>query len=117
MEIKEAAMETKVQEETKVPEEAEVSEEVKLPEEAAGNEIQEARIYIGPTQKGLAIAGTVYNGDLPPALNEAIRITPVLGELVVPISQLVEANKKLADQNSALNKFYELAGKQEGRTK
>lgn len=97
----------------------EIPEKLKTPKavKAAGDERQEARIYIGPTLKGVTITGTVYNGDLPPALKEAIHAIPVMKELVVPISQLIETNRKLADQNSALSKFYELAAKQEGRTK
>lgn len=84
---------------------------------AAAGEQPEARIYIGPTLKGVAISGTVLKGELPPALQEAIKANPVIKELVVPLSQLVEAGKKLTDQNSALSKFYDMAGKYERRTK
>lgn len=101
LENKEIAMETKAPEEIKVPKEAKA---------------QEGRIYIGPMLKGVAMPGTVYNGDLPQALNDAIAATPVIKELVVPISRLIDANKKLADPNSALSRFYELANKQERGT-
>ncbi|MDR0924293.1 MAG: hypothetical protein LBN31_08080 [Hungatella sp.] len=69
---------------------------------------EESRIYIGPSFKGV-ITGTVYGGNLPPALQEALYKVPAIGELVVPLSKLVEKNKELLDKDSALNRFYRLA--------
>lgn len=66
------------------------------------------RIYIGPSFKGV-VSGTVYSNDLAPALNEAIKAVPVIAELVVPVSGLVNANKALASADSALNRFYQIA--------
>ncbi|SEU24324.1 hypothetical protein SAMN05443270_3774 [Lacrimispora sphenoides] len=81
-----------------------------LKTETKGSLEKEARIYLGPTLKGVT-SGTVFSGDLPLMLQDAIKDVPVITELVVPLSRLVEAGKELADQNSALNKFYDLAEK------
>lgn len=71
------------------------------------------RIYIGPTLKGVT-NGTVFNGDLPPMLQEAIKDIPAIGELVVPVTNLTAANKELANPKSALSRFWGLVKKSKG---
>lgn len=66
------------------------------------------RIYIGPSFRGV-VSGTVYKNELVPALNEAIKAVPVIAELVIPVSGLIDANKELATPDSALNRFYRVA--------
>lgn len=65
------------------------------------------RIYIGPTIKGV-VNGTVFKGDLPPMLKEAIGAMPAIGELVVPVTNLTAANRELTNPKSALSRFYDM---------
>lgn len=64
-------------------------------------------IYIGPGFKGVA-SGTVFKGGLTPALKEAIEMMPAVQELVIPVTELVKANKERADQDSALSRIYQM---------
>lgn len=66
------------------------------------------QIYIGPSIRGVS-TGTVYKGDLSPMLNEVIEDLPAIKELVIPVSEIVTANKLLADPNSALSRFFDIA--------
>lgn len=68
------------------------------------------QIYIGPSIKGVS-TGTVFKGDLSPMLNEAIKDLPAIKELVIPVSEIVTSNKLLADPNSALSRFFDIAKK------
>lgn len=42
-------------------------------------------------------------------LNEAIADLPAIKELVIPVSEIVAANKLLADPNTALSRFFNIA--------
>lgn len=42
-------------------------------------------IYCGPTIAGVAKQYTVYKGELPPALKEAISALPAMKELIFPL--------------------------------
>lgn len=68
----------------------------------------ESRIYIGPRIKGV-VPGTVFTGGLTPMLEQAVAKTPAIAELIIPVSELREANKGLEDPDSALSRFYNLA--------
>ena len=87
--------------------EAETTEEaVKAVETAeAETAAEEQSIYIGPGFKGVA-HGTIYLGGLPAHLQDAIQALPAIGELVIPMSKLVESNKALRDPGSGLAKIY-----------
>lgn len=76
----------------------------------------EARCYIGPPAPG-AMTGTLYIGDLPPLLQKAIEEKPIIGKLVVPVSQLSAANRDMANPDSAMRRFYGMAAEyfKEGR--
>ena len=63
------------------------------------------RIYLGPNLKGV-LRGTVFLNGLPPALEEAIRKVPVVAELVVPVRNIRQVNRELANPDSALSRFY-----------
>lgn len=65
-------------------------------------------VYVGPSFKG-AIRGTVYNNGLPDVLKEVIKEKPVIGELLVPISELPLANRELMDADSARNRIFRIA--------
>lgn len=68
-------------------------------------EAVEQSIYIGPGFRGVA-HGTIYLGELPSHLQDAIQALPAIGELVVPMDKLVESNKALRDPESGLAKIY-----------
>ena len=66
------------------------------------------RIYVGPSFKGVT-KGTVFKNGLIPELQNAIAKMPAIGELVIPVNDIVKANKELANPESALSRFYESA--------
>lgn len=68
----------------------------------------EARCYIGPPTLGV-MTGTLYLGDLPPSLQKAVDEQPIIGKLVVPVSQLAAANRSMANPDSAMRRFYSIA--------
>lgn len=69
---------------------------------------EEAKIYIGPRFAGM-VSGTVFKNGRPPVLEAAIQSCPVLAELIIPVKDLVQANKELAKPDSALQRFYQMA--------
>lgn len=83
---------------------AAAAEEAKNTAEAAEAEAVQ-RIYIGPGFRGVA-HGTIYLGELPAHLQDAIKELPAIGELVVPMENIVERNKALRDPESGLAKIY-----------
>ena len=68
----------------------------------------EPRIYIGPNFKGM-VSGTVLKNGLPPALNEVICLCPAIGELVIPVKNLVQTRKELEKPDSAMRHFFRQA--------
>ena len=74
----------------------------------AGENIR--KIYIGPSLKGIA-RGTVFQNGLTPELKERIQKTPAIAELVVPVGRLRDANRELADSDSALSRFFQIVEK------
>lgn len=68
----------------------------------------EPQIYIGPRFDGM-VSGTVFKNGRPPVLEAAVQAFPVMAELIVPVSQLVRANKELNKPDSALKRFYQMA--------
>ena len=69
----------------------------------------EAVIYLGPKIKGIVNTGTVFNNGPPDNLGQAVKEMPEIGELLIPLSQVVEARKKLSLSGSSLRIFYEKA--------
>lgn len=90
---------------------AAVQQKTKRKEEAKGIQGQrkETVVYIGPTMKGVAITGGLYNNGLPEELKNEIEKRPMLRELVVPVERLAEAKKELAKPGSALATIYKKA--------
>lgn len=76
--------------------------------ERAPEPAPEARCYIGPPTLGV-MTGTIYIGDLPPELQKALDEKPIIGKLVVPVSQLPAANRDMANPDSAMRRFYRAA--------
>ena len=54
-------------------------------------------MWVGPTIKGIARHGTVFDGEFPPGLNRALRDFPAGRILLVPLDG---ADKALADVKS-----------------
>lgn len=82
--------------------------------EAAGSEgavVEEAKIYIGASFKGVATGTVFQEGNLTPAMATAIAIMPAIAELLVPISRLVNARTQLQDEKSARSYCYEQSKK------
>lgn len=73
--------------------------------EEGGTEKTVRRIYVGPGFRGVA-KGSIFEGEFPEHLKEEIRKLPAIGELMVEIEKLVEANKELSDKNSRLSALY-----------
>lgn len=93
---KEAKAKTEVQEAPETP---------GMPEETT----QEPRIYIGPSIREVVQTAAIFKNDITPNLKTAIADLPAIGELLVPLSRLVEKQKELAVEGSALQRFYALA--------
>ena len=66
--------------------------------------------YIGPTIYGVIQSGTIYNGNLNAAAQqaaEAIRKYPLIERLIIPGEQLPEARAKFASGKCYLNIIYQ----------
>ena len=91
----------------------EIKEEVK--KEAAVSEVVEQRvpelkenvIYLGPSIPNLISASTVFkDGILPEVVNEKIEELPMMVNLFIPISMMVEAVKEINREGSSLQLIY-----------
>lgn len=86
------------------------AKEVKQPEpKAAKAKEKEKRImvYIGPSIKNLVSSGTVYNNGVPEALIQEMEDQPVIKSLLIPVEELAEARRELAQPGSALKIIYD----------
>lgn len=63
-------------------------------------------MYLGPSIKGVAATGTVYNNGLPKELEDEVGEQPFLKELLIPVGGIAEAQKALKDKGSALSIIY-----------
>nr|DAU15674.1 MAG TPA: hypothetical protein [Caudoviricetes sp.] len=70
---------------------------------------KEPVVYLGPHIKEVVNAGTVFTNGLPEHLKQAVKKMPEIGELLIPLSQVVEARKKLSIPGSSLGIFYNKA--------
>lgn len=70
---------------------------------------KEPVIYLGPNIKAVVNTGTVFTNGLPEHLKKAVKEMPEIGELLIPLSQAVEARKKLLQPGSSLGIFYNKA--------
>lgn len=86
------------------------SKEVKQPESKAAKAKEKEKrtlVYIGPSIKNLVSSGTVYNNGVPEALIQEMKEQPVIKSLLVPVEELAEARKELAQPGSALKIIYD----------
>ncbi len=64
------------------------------------------KIYIGPTiPKGYFKQNMVFADGLPVPAKELVEKYPVLGELIVPTSEYIQALEKLGTQGTRLNSY------------
>jgi hypothetical protein len=70
---------------------------------------KEPVIYLGPNIKAVVNTGTVFINGLPEHLTKAVKEMPEIGELLIPLSQVVEVRKKLSQPGSSLGIFYNKA--------
>lgn len=65
-------------------------------------------VYVGPSIPGVANQFTFYREGIPTALVEAIRDTPAMEGLVIPLEQLPEAMKMLRGGSGHIFRLYRL---------
>lgn len=71
------------------------------------NPVQQAVVvYCGPTLAGIAKQYTVYKGELPPALTEAIMKVPSIKDLIVPLERLPEVRQQLNGKSGHIFHLY-----------
>lgn len=63
-------------------------------------------MYLGPSIKGVAATGTVYNNGLPKGLEEEVGKQPLLKELIIPLGGIAEAQKALKEKGSTISIIY-----------
>lgn len=83
----------------------EVAESTELAVEVVEN--KEPVIYLGPTLYGVATKGTIYNNGLPEELTNAIKENPIIGSLIVKISEANYVRAELKRNGSAYSIFYD----------
>lgn len=69
----------------------------------------EKRIYVGPTILGVAAKNTIFSGELPGSLKEAIKKNPYLSNLVVSVGQYPAAEKMLRNKKGYVYDAYQEA--------
>lgn len=87
---------------------AAVQQKTKKKEEARNRNGQGGTVmYLGPTIKGVAATGTLYNNGLPKEMEEEVKKQPLIKELLIPLGQIAEKQKALKDRGSAISTIYQ----------
>lgn len=69
---------------------------------------QEPLIYVGPSlPNGLATKYTTFSNGIPVHLSTHFEKCPAFKQLLIPVSQLAETEKRLNDATSAESVFYQ----------
>nr|DAL67985.1 MAG TPA: hypothetical protein [Caudoviricetes sp.] len=63
-------------------------------------------IYVGPSIPGIVTCHTVFSNGVSKKLDAFVSENPMVSNLIVPISKLVDARKQLSDQESAISICY-----------
>lgn len=63
-------------------------------------------VYCGPTVKGVAHRGTVYQGDMPEALKDFIKQHPIAAGLVVELERFADVRRSIETEGTAENLIY-----------
>ena len=69
----------------------------------------ETVVYIGPTILGVVAKNTFFNNGLSTELTTAIKEIPVIGKLVVPISDYPKAMAQINKKEGVTYSFYQKA--------
>lgn len=60
-----------------------------------------ARVYCGPSVRNVVRQYTVYNGDIPDALDAFLTAHPLASNLLVPLDAFAETRRKLETKGTA----------------
>ena len=86
---------------------AAVSESTEKQDKKRGEDTLENVIYLGPDIPNVVNSSTVFaDGVLPDVVNEKIKELPILSNLFVPVSGMVEKVKELNNAGSFANTIY-----------
>jgi hypothetical protein len=84
---------------------------------AAAKEVVQERskkkIYLGPSTRKLA-HGMIIDGELPGFIKDEIKDFPAMGELIVPMDDIVQAEADIGRKGTQLNSLYELVKAKKG---
>lgn len=90
-----------------VKEMAAVQQKTKRKEEAKRGNVQgQTVMYLGPTIKGVAATGTLYNNGLPEGMKKEMEKQPLIRELLASVGQIAEKQKAIKDKRSAISVIY-----------
>lgn len=68
--------------------------------------VSEARAYVGPTIRGVAQHGTVYSDGIPKSLQDAVAEKPLLGKLIVKLSDFSKAQTSIIRKQGVYYEAY-----------
>lgn len=71
------------------------------------------KIYLGPSTRKLA-HGMIIDGELPDFIKDEISELPAMGELIVPMDDIVHAMADVGRKGTQLNSLYELVKAKKG---
>ena len=64
-------------------------------------------MYIGPTLRGVAKSGAVFSGGVPKKLEKLAAKKPIIKNLIVPISGIVQAKKDVDTEGTVAAVAYD----------
>ena len=64
-------------------------------------------MYIGPTLRGVAKSGAVFSGGIPKKLEKLAAKKPIIKNLIVPISGIVQAEKDVDTEGTVAAVAYD----------
>lgn len=64
-------------------------------------------MYIGPTLRGVAKSGAVFSGGIPKKLEKLTTKKPIIKNLIVPISGIVQAKKDVDTEGTVAAVAYD----------
>lgn len=64
-------------------------------------------MYIGPTLRGVAKSGAVFSGGIPKKLEKLAAKKPIIKNLIVPISGIVQAKKDVDTEGTVAAVSYD----------
>lgn len=74
----------------------------------------ESLMYLGPTIRGVVKHGAIFTGKIPGTLDEFRKKKPIINNLIVPLSELLEAKKALSEEGTIEHVAFKQLEEQEG---